>query len=316
MQNPLVSILIPAYKAKFLKESISSALMQTYTNIEVVVVNDDSPEQIDEIVNSFADSRLRYYKNTVNIGGKDPVANWNHCLSLAKGDYFSILCDDDLYEPDFVNSLIGLANKYSKCCVFRARARKIDAYGNTIDFYPACPEWENAADYLIDLEGRYRYQTISEFLFKKNYVCSLGGFSPFPKAWLADYQSVVKFGAENGIVSCCDILVSFRVSGLNISSQENKNILDKVVAENFYSRWLNDFSKSLDKDRRAVLLLHRKLREEFQKTIYIAYAGWKDLFFLWKNRNSDDYKISSNLFFIGLGRKLVILTKKLIGRPV
>lgn len=316
MHKPLVSILIPAYKAKFLKESISSALRQTYTNIEVVVVNDKSPEPLDDIVESFNDDRLIYFKNPQNIGGKDPVANWNHCLSLAKGKFFSILCDDDLYEPDFIERLLLLTEKYPHCNVFRARARIVDAVGSTIDYYPSCPEWESAVDYLIDLEGRYRYQTISEFLFNKNGVCRLGGFTPYPKAWISDYQSVVKFSEENGIASTQEVLISFRVSGLNISSQLNKNIIDKVIAENMFSRWIKDFSKNLDDERRSVLLSHRRTREEFQKSMYLAFSEWKDFIYLWKNRKKMDTNLNSKLFLIGLGRKFILHFKKIISSNI
>lgn len=313
MEKPLISILIPAYKAQFLKESIESAINQTYSNLEIIVVNDCSPESLDEIVASFDDDRIRYFKNPQNIGGEDPVSNWNHCLSYANGEFFSILCDDDLYEPQFIETLFNLSIKYPQCCVFRARARKIDISGKTIDYYPSCPEWESAGNYLIDLEGRYRYQTISEFMFKKDEVLKLGGFTNFPKAWLADYQSVAKFGTQNGIASTQDVLVSFRVSGLNISSQEEKNTREKIHAENMYSEWLIDFSKNLNEEQRSILLSHRQIREGIQKGIYLAFARWNEIYFLWKNRNTKEYRINTKLFLSGLGRKVIINFKKLAG---
>lgn len=313
MGSPLVSILIPAYKAQFLKEALESAIQQTYHNIEIVVVNDCSPEPLDDIVASFNDTRIKYFKNPKNIGGKDPVTNWNHCITYATGDYFTLLCDDDLYEPLFIEKLLDLTDKYPQCCVFRARARKIDSKGNTIDYYPSCPEWETSADYLIDLEGRYRYQTISEFMLKRDEILRLGGFTNFPKAWLADYQSIAKFGAKNGIVSTQDVLISFRVSGLNISSQEDKNIIEKIIAENKYTQWLIDFSYNLDDERKHILLSHRQIREGIQKSMYLAFAKWKDFFFLWRNRKRPEYKVNSKLFISGVGRKIILKSKRLLG---
>ena len=125
-KNELVSIVIPAYKATYLKETIESALQQTYSNIEVIVVNDKSPYDISSIVRSFNDRRIRYYENEENIGGKDLVAQWNRCLSYAKGEYFCLLCDDDIYTPTFVEEMLRLAEKYPNCNVFRGRAVVID----------------------------------------------------------------------------------------------------------------------------------------------------------------------------------------------
>ena len=95
--NPLVSIIIPVYNgANFLREAIDSALRQTYSNIEVIVVNDGSNDNgaTREIARSFGE-KIRYFEkenggvaSALNLG----VRNMN-------GDYFSWLSHDDLYMP-------------------------------------------------------------------------------------------------------------------------------------------------------------------------------------------------------------------------
>ena len=77
--NPSFSFVMPAYKRQFLQQSIESILKQTYTNLELVVVDDASPENLYEVVRQFDDRRLRYERNPENIGAGDLVANWNHC---------------------------------------------------------------------------------------------------------------------------------------------------------------------------------------------------------------------------------------------
>lgn len=120
---PLVTIAIPAYKKRFLKQSIESALSQTYDHIEVVIVNDASPEKLDEVVSSFHDPRIRYYVNETNLGGSDPVANWNMCLQYAKGSFFALLCDDDAYDKDFISEMMLLITRYPDTSVFRGELR-------------------------------------------------------------------------------------------------------------------------------------------------------------------------------------------------
>ena len=80
------SVTIPAYKGKYLRECIDSVLAQTFTDFELVIVNDASPEDLGAIVNSYHDERVRYYVNETNCGAVDVVDNWNKCLEYATGD--------------------------------------------------------------------------------------------------------------------------------------------------------------------------------------------------------------------------------------
>ena len=93
------SFILPAYKARFFREALDSILSQTNKDFDLIIVNDASPEDLDSIVRSYNDSRIRYYVNEKNIGGKDLVAQWNHCLEYAKGEYVILASDDDVYSP-------------------------------------------------------------------------------------------------------------------------------------------------------------------------------------------------------------------------
>lgn len=234
MMAPLVSVCIPAYKSRFLGEAINSVLFQTVKDLELIIVNDHSPEDIDGVVNQFNDPRIVYYTNEKNLGGQNPVLNWNKCLSYANGKYFSLLCDDDLYEPDFVANMLQLAEEYPQTNVFRARANFIDSEGKEIDRYPSAPSWESWDDYLWHVINNYRSQTISEWMYRSDAIKKLGGYAPLPLAWYADYLSIYRFAQQGGIASTAHISVHFRLSGDNISSQDNRNNLEKIDALNQY----------------------------------------------------------------------------------
>lgn len=92
--RPLVSVCIPTYKGgAYLRAAIQSVLAQTLADFELVVVDDNSPDDTAEIVAGFSDSRLVYQRNVTNLG---PEGNWNRCLELARGRYFKLLPHDDL----------------------------------------------------------------------------------------------------------------------------------------------------------------------------------------------------------------------------
>ena len=225
----LVTIAIPAYKTTYLKEAIVSALSQTYTNIEVIVVDDKSPNNIKEIVDAFDDDRVKYYRNETNLGAKDPAGNWNRCLELAQGEYFALLCDDDLYKPTFVEEMLKLSVAYPDCNVFRSRCATIDKHGEVVQLYPSSPAWETSEDYMWHVFNDLRRQTISEFMYRTSYIKAIGGYSRLPLAWNADYISTFRLSNQGGIASVNQPLVCFRMSGENISSKSTHG-LEKIEA--------------------------------------------------------------------------------------
>ncbi|MBP1965200.1 glycosyltransferase family 2 protein [Paenibacillus aceris] len=100
MISPKVSIVIPVYNgSNFLKEAIDSALAQTYSNIEIIVVNDGSTDNgsTDTIARSYGD-RIRYFSKS--NGGVSTALNLG--IEKMTGDYFSWLSHDDVYKPEKV----------------------------------------------------------------------------------------------------------------------------------------------------------------------------------------------------------------------
>ncbi|WP_421300349.1 glycosyltransferase family 2 protein [Aeromonas veronii] len=109
-ENPLVSILIPTFNREaYISETISSALAQTYQNIEVIVVDNASSDNTWEVCKHFSDldPRVKTYRNEKNIG---PVNNWRRCISCASGQYAKILWSDDLISNDYVEKTIRCFN--------------------------------------------------------------------------------------------------------------------------------------------------------------------------------------------------------------
>ncbi len=95
MKKPLLSILIPTYNyASYIGEALDSVLEQTFTDFEIVVVDDASVDRTDEVCRRFVESdpRVRYVRNASNVG---MVQNWNRSVSLAQGQYLKLLLADD-----------------------------------------------------------------------------------------------------------------------------------------------------------------------------------------------------------------------------
>lgn len=105
MDEEKVSVIMPSYNTgKYIKESIKSVINQTYTNWELIIVDDCSTDNTDEIVNSVSDTRVKYLKNKSNCGA---AISRNRALHEAKGKYIAFLDSDDLWEPDKLENQIN-----------------------------------------------------------------------------------------------------------------------------------------------------------------------------------------------------------------
>ena len=106
---PAVSICIPAYKgATVLAATIESVIAQTFADFELVIIDDNSPDDTASLVAGYADPRIRFLRNSSNLG---PQGNWNRCLDEARGTYFKLLPQDDLLAPDCLALQVGVLER-------------------------------------------------------------------------------------------------------------------------------------------------------------------------------------------------------------
>lgn len=102
--GPLVSVIIPTYnRPRYLHAAIESAVQQTYRYIEIIVSNDCGPEDIRDVVSNFGDARISYERQAVNLG---VAMNTLSAVKKARGKYIAILNDDDIWEENFLQTLV------------------------------------------------------------------------------------------------------------------------------------------------------------------------------------------------------------------
>ena len=129
VSESLVSILIPTFqRAAYLREAIASALRQSYTNIEVVILDDCSPDATPSVAKEFdIDVRVRYLRNERNLG---IAGNWRVGFEHVRGEYFCILHDDDWLEEEFVARLLQPLRSDASLILSFCDQWVIDAYGH------------------------------------------------------------------------------------------------------------------------------------------------------------------------------------------
>lgn len=236
----LVTIAIPAFKRTFLAEAIESALAQDYPNIELVIVNDKSPYNLDEVVNKYTDTRIRYFVNERNLGKESIVLNWNRCVDYARGEFFVLLCDDDVLMPNFVSELLKLAEKYPQCDVFHGRRMVKDELKTICENDDLWPEWESFDSFLVNALKGQRVHTVTEFMYRTARVKSIK-YDVYPVGYFSDNASVLKFGKEGGFVSSDKMLCVFRRSREHITGRSGFAV-EKALAAIQYFNWLDVYT--------------------------------------------------------------------------
>ena len=105
----LVSIIMPSYNtARFIAASVRSVLAQTYSRWELIIVDDCSSDNTEEVIASFNDPRIIFVKNEVNSGA---AASRNKALRLAQGKWIAFLDSDDIWHPKKLEQQIGFMEK-------------------------------------------------------------------------------------------------------------------------------------------------------------------------------------------------------------
>ena len=189
--NPLFTIAIPAYKKAFIYEAIESCIQQTYKNLEIVIVDDASPEDLASIVGMFVDPRIRYYRNVKNCGSINVVDNWNVCLAYAKGDYIICMGDDDKLLPNCLEEYMKLMDKYPGLDVYHAWTEIIDEKSNFRALQSQRPEYESALALAWNRWNGRNKQFIGDFCYDVEQLRRVGGFYKIPLAWGSEHRQIL-----------------------------------------------------------------------------------------------------------------------------
>ena len=208
-QLPLVSLAIPTYNRadNYLKEAVSSALSQTYKNMEIIVSDNCSTDSTELFFKNISDPRLKYFRQNRNIGA---INNFNYCLNQAKGDYFLLLQDDDLIDNDFIEVCMRRADFNSDFGIIRTGTRTIDSKGKTITEFPNDKvKGLSKVEYFRAWFACKTAWYLPSTLFSTKRLKEVGGFNTQFQL-LSDVVAVVKLEVKFKRLDIGEIKASFR----------------------------------------------------------------------------------------------------------
>ncbi|WP_028456454.1 glycosyltransferase family 2 protein [Chitinilyticum litopenaei] len=219
---PLVSICICAYnRADFIGESIDSALAQSYSNIEIIVVDDGSSDTTPGIIAEYAKAypeKIRPFLLEENIG---PCLVRNHAFQQARGKYIALLDSDDRMLPDRIHKQVEFMESHPDHVGVFTMIRAINAQG-----LPDQKLDEEAALFNMPINN-LRYQLLHgnflnapSALILANTLKMQGGLEP-TLTYLHDYDLWVRLLAIGEMARLPEILTEYRIHGGNLSIGDN-----------------------------------------------------------------------------------------------
>lgn len=296
------SITIPAFKTNYLKECIDSILCQTYNNFEIVIVDDCSPNDIKGIVDSYSDSRIRYYRNERNCGAIDVVDNWNICLRYCTGDYVICMGDDDKLIPTTLQQYVDLIKKYPGIGLIHGWTEIIDENSDFLELTAPRPEHESVYSMLWNRWDNRKQQFIGDWCFEIEWLRAHGGFYKIPLAWESDDISAIIGASKNGAANTQHIAFQYRRNRYTITNTGNIDL--KMLAKKQGKLWYDEFLKKEPTDT-LEKKYHQMIKKMFQRHRDKSFANIfaADIkrnpfsFFKWYRKKNEYGYTNKALFF-------------------
>ncbi len=200
---PKISVLMPAYNAeKYIKEAIDSILAQTFSDFELIIIDDGSTDRTAEIVNDYSDSRIRFCPNEKNMG---VAATLNRGLGLASGEYIARMDADDISKAERFSKQVGYLDAHADIAVC-GTSIELFCDGTVIGTRFPSTEPEKLKEDLFFSCGIAH----PSVMMRKAAILELGGYDPAFNG-MEDYELWCRVAEKNKIAVLPEILFRYRI---------------------------------------------------------------------------------------------------------
>jgi len=273
--TPLVSIITPTYNhEKYIGACIESVLRQSYTNWELIIVNDGSTDRTSDVIREYAtrDHRIKQF-DRLNVGIFQLAQTYNFALQEAKGEYIAILEGDDVWVPEKLAIQVPLIIRDKDVVLCWGRATSvIEDVGNVHENHPRNGK-KNGVYYNNQPTGTIFNVIFDDFLppltflIRRTFLEKTGGFiqsHSFPAVDLPTVLALSKLGKFHFVDA---VLGSWRLHASQTTKSNSVNIVlgsSEIVREHY---------RNLDPEiRKNIIYDERFINRFYKKLIVIGYA--------------------------------------------
>jgi glycosyltransferase involved in cell wall biosynthesis len=257
----MISIVIPTYNGgKYICQTIKSALNQTLTDVEILVIDDGSDENLSELLAPYSGSIQYIYKER-----SGPAASRNLGIKLSRGTYIAFLDHDDLWHPDKLRIQAGIMDDNPQCALVYCYPTLIDAEGKTI--HNEGPSHFPSGNVALDFFKGNRITTFSSALIRKSVFDITGLLDESPEVMTCDdYDMWLRISDVSEVIFAPGDLVHYRIHSGNLVKNYDQNLRAHIfVLEKF-------FRSSVRLKQLPAPLVRKTLREnKYKKYCYFAF---------------------------------------------
>lgn len=237
---PKISVIFPVFNAeKYLRDAIDSIIQQSFIDWELIIINDGSTDSSENIIASYSDTRLKYYKNEQNIG---LIATLNKAIGLCKGEYIARMDSDDISEKERFKIQIAFLEKNKEYAMCGSYAKIIDENNNVTGKLLNL----QTNDYL-QINLLFSVPFIHPSMMIRHDVLQNNYFDSEYK-YAEDYELWCRIARDYKIANIPDYLLKYRWHTSNISvanSEAQENIKSKIIRRELHNIGLNPSEKEL-----------------------------------------------------------------------
>jgi glycosyltransferase involved in cell wall biosynthesis len=232
---PLVTFVVPCFKlAHLLGDCVRSILDQTYPHVEILIMDDCSPDATGEVAASFADPRVRYVRHPQNLGH---LRNYNAGISMAQGRYvWLISADDRLRRPYVLERFVDALEKNPAAAYVFCPAMRVNEGGDAGAYGSIGPD-DRVIPGLQFVDTLISGNTVpAPAAMARRSAYELVGHFPLDMPFAGDWFMWTAFAAWGDVVYLAEPMVDYRIHPLNLT----KEYLDRapaLVQDELAVRW-------------------------------------------------------------------------------
>lgn len=215
MKNPLVSVLLPVHNAeRTIYETIQSLLYQTYTNFELIIIDDGSTDKTKDIIKRAKDHRI---KLIINKTRKRISTSLNQGLKSARGVYIARMDADDIASNNRFQVQVEFLERHPKVMLVGSWAEIVDFRGKKIGIKKFPVTYKRIREVIL----RYNPFIHPTVMLRRSVISNLGKYNESLNG-AEDYDLFLRIAAKHECLNIGQPLLKYRVATTSISGSETK----------------------------------------------------------------------------------------------